>query len=198
MKSFYHIENEQLKQTSDKNAHIIVYTNIEEQEKLALIEKYELDQSDIDSIFDPDEVPRMEYENGRLFIIWKVPDNASMKDIIQFEVSSIGLIYTKGEVALIIPKGNLSLGGKEFRKMTTIFDFLLKVMLSTIRHYQSHLKAIKLIANEIETKLVVSMENKYLLQMFTIGESLIYYHNALEGNSTILVNLRYIAEKLKL
>ncbi|HOK05207.1 MAG TPA: CorA family divalent cation transporter, partial [Victivallales bacterium] len=37
-----------------------------------------------------------------------------------------------------------------------------------------------------------------LLQIFTISESLIYYHNELEGNSTILVKLRYIAEKLKL
>jgi magnesium transporter len=42
------------------------------------------------------------------------------------------------------------------------------------------------------------MENRYLLQMFALGESLVYYHNALEANLTVLSKLRSATDRLKL
>ena len=40
------------------------------------------------------------------------------------------------------------------------------------------------------------MENRYLLQMFALSESLIYYQNAIEANGTVLVKLTARAERL--
>ncbi|MCX7635002.1 MAG: hypothetical protein N2Z74_04575 [Syntrophales bacterium] len=113
-------------------------------------------------------------------------------------MSSLGLFLAKNQAVLVSPKGEVSLSGREFKGIADPVDFLLRVMLSTIHHYQEHLKAIKIMSAELEAKIVVSMENKYLLQMFTIGESLVYYLNALEGNATILAKLRSMAEKLNM
>ena len=40
------------------------------------------------------------------------------------------------------------------------------------------------------------MENRYLLQMFALSESLIYYLNAIEANGAVLAKLRANAERL--
>ncbi|HAS81919.1 MAG TPA: hypothetical protein DCS43_04410 [Verrucomicrobia bacterium] len=55
-----------------------------------------------------------------------------------------------------------------------------------------------MMSQELQAKLVTSMENKYLLQMFELGEGLVYYHNALESNFVILSKLRTAADKLRL
>ena len=40
------------------------------------------------------------------------------------------------------------------------------------------------------------MENRYLLQMFGLGESLIYYLNALEANASVLTKLRNHTDRI--
>jgi magnesium transporter len=40
------------------------------------------------------------------------------------------------------------------------------------------------------------MENRYLLQMFALGESLVYYSDAIEGNGAVLTKLRNVASRL--
>ncbi len=45
-------------------------------------------------------------------------------------------------------------------------DVLLKYLFVTTRHYLGHLKVIKQITAELESKISSSMENRYLLQMF--------------------------------
>lgn len=39
------------------------------------------------------------------------------------------------------------------------------------------------------------MENKYLIQMFNLSESLVYYANATSGYNAVLIRLRNYAEK---
>ena len=67
---------------------------------------------------------------------------------------------------------------------------LLTFMLRTVRHYVGHLRVIKQISIELEKKITVSMENRHLLQMFALSESLVYYMDAIEGNGAVLGKLR--------
>nr|MDA8134715.1 magnesium transporter CorA family protein [Desulfobacteraceae bacterium] len=67
----------------------------------------------------------------------------------------------------------------------------------TIRHFVSHLRIIKHVSGELEKKITVSMENKHLLQMFSLSESLVYYMDAIEGNSAALKKLRSIAVQME-
>lgn len=80
--------------------------------------------------------------------------------------------------------------------MTSLGGIMLKLFLHTIHHFLGHLKVIKQINAELQSKLNITMENRYLIQMFTLGESLIYYLNALEANSLVLSKVRASAEKI--
>ncbi len=69
---------------------------------------------------------------------------------------------------------------------------------NSIKHYLEHIKAIRLISREIQVKINTSMENEYLIQMFNLSESLIYYINAISSNQSVLIKLRNHFEKLNI
>jgi magnesium transporter len=59
-----------------------------------------------------------------------------------------------------------------------------------------HLKVIKMIARDLQQKINAAMENKHLIQMFNLSESLVYYLNAINSNGAVLTRLRTHAEKV--
>lgn len=194
----YRISERQLVQSEMSEATILVYSQPTNAEKDQLLREFSLDPLDLEAINDPDEVPRIETTQDGILIIWNWPDNISCDDTVQFEVSTIGLFLGRGKAVAIMPRGQLPVTGREFKRLNSVEDFVLRVLLYTVHQYLAHLKAIKMKSTELESKVVTSMENKYLLQMFALGESLVYYHNAVEANSTILTKLRGAANKLKL
>jgi magnesium transporter len=195
----YRIQTGHLVPSEVDEATIFVYSgSLTETEKGQLLHEFSLDSIDIEAINDPDEVPRIETLQNGMLIIWNWPDNISCGGTIQFEVSTIGLFLGQGRAVAIVPRGQLPVTVREYKRVESVEDFVLRVLLYTVRQYQGHLKAIKTTSTELESKVVTSMENKYLLQMFALGESLVYYHNALEANSTILTKLRVAVNKLKL
>ena len=61
-----------------------------------LLEALRIDEHTLASALDPDEVSRIELEDGETRIIWKRPNNVSFRSLQLFEVSSIGL-FIKGD-----------------------------------------------------------------------------------------------------
>lgn len=195
----YRIESARLIQSTEDEADILVYCQPTDSEKASLQKKFDLDPFDVEAVYDADEVPRVEHmQDGTTFMIWKRPDNISRSDTIQFEVSSLGILIRDNKVAFIVPRDELAITGREFKQIDSGWDCVLRVLLHTVHHYQGHLKAIKMMSQELQAKIIKSMENKYLLQMFALGESLIYYHNALETNLAVLSKLHTASGKLKL
>lgn len=195
----YQIESARLVQSNEDEADVLVYCQPTDTEKEFLQSKFALDPFDVEAIYDPDEVPRVEnMQDGGTFMIWKRPDNISRNDTIQFEVSSLGILIRDSKVVFIVPRDELPITGREFKQIDSVWDCVLRVLLHTVHHYQGHLKAIKMMSQELQAKIIKSMENKYLLQMFALGESLIYYHNALETNLAVLSKLHTASGKLKL
>lgn len=197
MKSGFRIEADMLVACDPQEACILEYVEPTDAEKAELLRVYDIDSSDLEGVFDADEVPRVEVIPGGIFAIWKRPDNATQGKTISFEVSSLGIVLTADKVVFVVPRGTLPLSGKEFKRVSSVRDCMLRALLFCVHHYQWHLKAIKLMGQELQAKLVSSMENRYLLQMFSLGESLIYYHNAIEANHSVLGKLRAAAERLK-
>ncbi|MCC7300095.1 MAG: magnesium transporter CorA family protein [Verrucomicrobia bacterium] len=195
----YRIESKRLVQSNGDDADVLVYRQPTDAEKESLQKKYDLDPFDVEAVYDADEVPRLEHmPEGGIFMIWKRPDNITRDETIQFEVSSLGILIRDGKVVFIVPRDELSITGREFKQIDNGMDCVLRVLLQTAHHYQGHLKAIKMMSQELQAKIVKSMENKYLLQMFALGESLIYYHNALEANQAVLSKFHTATGKLKL
>ena len=58
-----------------------------------------------------------------------------------------------------------------------------------------HLKIINQIADDVEQKINKAMENKYLINLFTLQKSLVYYQNAVNSNGALIEKLRHNAAK---
>lgn len=178
---------------------LLVFVCQTEEDKKEAIDRLQLDPHDVDSALDPDEVSRIEfYDENSLFIIWKQPLNVTFDQRLRFDVASVGIFVEPGRVSLITSADNIYFGPREFRNLESTTDVLLRFLFSTIRHYLEHLKGIKQITSELQSKLNASLENKYLLQMFAMSESLTYYMNAIEGNELVLTKLSVNIKKLKL
>jgi magnesium transporter len=185
--------------TADERATLLVYAAPTTQEKQEVIETLGLDPYDIESALDPDEISRVEFTPDRVSLIWKRPKNASVdQQQVRFDVASIGLFLHREKLVVIMGEEAIPFSAKEFQGASSSVDVLLRLLLHTVHHYLGHLKVIKQITVELGSKISASMENRYLLQMFALSESLIYYLNAIEANGAVLAKLRANTERLGL
>ncbi len=196
MKNYFELKNGAVVAGEPERSNILVYTLPDDQEKKELIDTLQIDQHALESALDPDEISRVEFTVDYLYIIWKRPNTASFKQLLKFEVSSMGIILRQGKLTLILGEGTIPFDAKEFQGTTSLHGIILKFFLHTIHHFLGHLKVIKQLNGELQTKLNLSLENQYLLQMFSLGEGLIYYLNALEANASVLTKLRNHTDKI--
>ncbi len=194
----YDIRNRAICTAEGGSAPIRVFVCANDEDKKAAIEQLQLDPHDVESALDPDEVSRIEfYDESRLFIIWKQPLNVTFDQRLRFDVASVGIYIEPDRLSIITSTDNIHFGPKEFRGIDSLGEAFLRFLLSTIRHYLEHLKGIKQITSDLQSKINTSMENKYLLQMFALSESLTYYMNAIEGNELVLAKLNVNSRKLR-
>lgn len=176
-------------------AQVMLFSNPDLAERELLHSAFKLDEHALASALDPDEVSRIEFHPDYLFLIWKRPENYSGGGSLSFEVSSCGLLFCPDRLLVIAPDDTPLLGLGARHHLHSPLDVLLDLLLNNIHHYLGHLKVIKLVARELQHKFNSSMENRHLMQMFNLSESLIYYLNALHSNGALLTRLRNHAEK---
>ncbi|MGH8580576.1 MAG: magnesium transporter CorA family protein [Gammaproteobacteria bacterium] len=176
---------------------IQVYINPDTLERNCLRAAFNIDDHTLSSALDPDEVSRIELHPDHLLLIWKRPTNYSGEDRFSFDVASIGLLLFKERLVVIVTDDiePVGAGTRQTPTLRSPLDVMLRLLFSTIQHYLGHLKVIKMIAREFQQKINTSMENKHLIQMFNLSESLVYYINAINSNGVVLTRLRNHAEK---
>jgi magnesium transporter len=191
----FNIQNSALIETDDENCGVTIYISPEQEQIEEISKKYDIDKHTIDSALDPDEISRMELEGDNLFIIWKRPKNYISTDNFLFGVSSIGLFYFRDKLVVVLPEDIQLFDSRPQYQINDLWDVVVNFLYNSIKHYLEHIKAIRLISREIQVKINTSMENEYLIQMFNLSESLIYYINAISSNQTVLIKLRNYFEK---
>ncbi len=175
---------------------IRAYTAPTPEEKAELLASCGIDEHTLGSMLDPEEVPRVEVEGDHTIIIWKRPDPASFRAAGLFEVSSVGMVLHKDRLTIVSSTEGPDLCRKRTRAVSAINDLVLRELLETVRHYIDHLRVIKAMSREVQAKLNTSIGNEYLLRMFSLGESLVYYVNAIEANGGALARLRASADRV--
>ena len=194
----YDIINNQFLATDQDEANILIYSNPTADERQHLISILPIDQHSLSSALDPDEISRLELKPNLTFMIWKHPENYSYEGEIRFNVSSIGIVLKPNQLVVIMA-GNISFfNEQQTYQIRNLPDVLLSILSQTTRHYLEHLKVIKQISHEIQKKINSALENEYLIQMFTLGESLTYYLNAISSNIAVLNKLNNNIEKIGL
>jgi magnesium transporter len=196
MNKKFDIVDRQIVPTDKQDNLIDFYINPDEIEKQSILTSLDFDEHALSSALDPDEVSRVEFEKDYTFIIWKRPNNYSFETQLQFNVSSMGIILSAKKVIIILKDDYDLYDRREFKKVNSLMDYFLKVLFYTIRHYVEHIKAINMMSKELQEKISISLENKYLVQMFSLSESLVYYINAINANNTVLIKLRNNIQKI--
>jgi len=197
MLSRMYISDDGKLQEDDKAAPLIYkYTQPTEAEKKELIEQYKIDEHTLNSSLDPDELSRLEFEPEHIAMIFKRPRHYAAEDNFLFKVASTGVFIFKDKLIVVTGDEALLFEGRPFMKVQSIQEIVLKMINRSIFHFLEHLKAINMLSGDIEQLISTSMENKYLLNLFTLEKSLVYYINATNSNGVLIERLKNNAAKI--
>jgi magnesium transporter len=188
--------NGKLTQTEDGTGSVYVYVSPDEQERKHLVEALKLDEHTLASALDPDELARLEFEPEHTAIIFKRPRNYSSEDRFVFKVASTGLFLFADKLIIVLGDNVPLFQGKQFAKVSSLQEIMLKMIYSSIFHFVEHLKVINAVSDSLEEQINTSMQNKYLLNLFSLEKSLVYYLNGLNSNAKLIERLRNNAAKI--
>lgn len=192
----YSIENNKIIESDSSQDQLLVYCNPDENEKRKLIEELTIDEHTLNSAMDPDELSRLEFEPNHVALIYKRPKNYSGKDGLVFKVSSAGLFLFKDKLVIVLPEDIPLFDGKPFTKVSSLNEVMVKLIYRSIFHFLEHLKIINMISDELEKKINASMENSYLINLFTLEKSLVYYLNSINSNGVLIDKLKLGGAKI--
>lgn len=193
----YEIKGGRLLPASEGDGDVIIHINPDEKIRRRLVDKYGLDEHTLNSALDPDELARIEFEPDHHAIIVKRPKNYSGAEQFLFSVSSFGMFWFKKELIIVISEDVDLFENKIFNKVSSIEDLVLKILYGTIYHYLGHLKVINMISDSLEQKINTSMQNEYLINLFTLEKSLVYYLNAINSNGSLINRIKQNDKKIK-
>jgi len=192
----YTITENKLVETNAPNGQVLVFVAPDDAEKRYLLEELKLDEHTLNSSLDPDELARLEFEPEHAALIFKRPKNYCSEDNFLFRVASTGVFIFKDRIVIVLAEDIPVFEGRQFARVQSLQDVLLKMLYRVIFHFNEHLRAITMISGEIEQQINTSLENKYLINMFTLEKSLVYYLNAINSNQVLTEKLKTNAAKI--
>jgi magnesium transporter len=198
VKRTFCIMDNKIVESGNPDNSVLLFINPDNEEKIFLTEKLKIDEHTLASALDPDELSRLEFEPDHLALIIKRPKNYSNSETLNFKVASKGMFLFKDKLVIVLSEEINIFEGKQFNKVTSLNDLTLKIIYRSILHYLEHLKIFNMIVEELEKKINTSMENKYLINLFTLEKSLVYYLNAINSNSLVFEKMKYYAAKIGL
>lgn len=194
----YWLNQGRIVDTGEAPAPILVYVDPDDTERRQLVDEFKLDEHTLVSALDPDELARLEWEPDHVALIYKRPSSYQEEGRFMFRVASTGLFLFKERLILVQAKEAPSLDGKLFTRVSSLRSLVLRLISRSVSHYLEHLKVINLATDELEAKVNASLENRYLIYMFVLQKSLVYYLSSISSNGGLIERLRNNAVKLEL
>ncbi len=196
MLKLYGIHNGKFCEGDGEHCNVLVFTDPTDEEKKHLINDLKIDEHTLNSAMDPDELSRLEHEPDHIAMIIKRPRNYSAADQFVFRVSSVGLFLFADKLVVVGHEELLALEGRHFHKIASLPDLLLKILYRISMHFTEHLKIITMITDEVEGKIATAMENRYLLNLFSLEKGITFYHNSIHSNGVVIEKLKTNAAKI--
>jgi magnesium transporter len=196
MLRYLNLVNGKLVESESGAGAVCVYIAPDEAERKFLIEELKIDEHTLNSALDPDEPSRLEFEPEHVATIFKRPSRYGGKENFLFKAVSAGAFMFKDRLVIVEAEDAPVFEGKTFAKVQSIPDLLLRLIYRSISHFASHIRGIDAISSELEQQIYVSMENKYLVDLFTLEKSLVYYLSAINSNGMLIEKLKNNAAKI--
>jgi len=191
----YNVIDQRLREVAEEPSAVHVYVNPDETEKRYLIDTLKIDEHTLHSALDPDELSRLEFEPEHIAIIFKRPKSYSYQDQFVFKVASTGLFVFKDRLVIVISEDVPVFEGTVPTRSSTPAYLMLRTVYRSIFHFLEHLKVISSISDQLQEKINQSLENRYLINLFTLEKSLVYYLNFINSNTVLLEKIRLNAAK---
>ncbi|MGH2581602.1 MAG: magnesium transporter CorA family protein [Anaerolineales bacterium] len=166
-----------------------------DEDEIAQLRKWGVPNDAITSALDPDELARVEKEDGVTFIILRVPFFHGDQTDIPYTTVPLGIITsTKWIVTLSSLRTELireSRKSKEHPLTTRKHNtFILHILYNAAKLYLQHLAAINRIVDNLEDQLSLSIRNSELFRLLKYQKSLVYFSTALKTNELMIERLQ--------
>jgi len=125
-----------------------------------------------------------------------MPKSYSGNDQLLFRVASTGAFLFEDRLVIVVSEDVPLFEGKQFMRVTSLRSLFLRILNRSAYHFMEHLKIINMLTDEIEDKINESMENKYLINLFTLEKSLVYYLNAIHSNTVVIEKIKNSSSKI--
>lgn len=187
MIQYYQIADGRIQEAESASANVFLISSPTLAERSLLTERWNLDEHNVNSALDPDEISRLEFEDDHTMMILKRPRSYSADNQFQFKVSSVGVfLFADKMVILVDSDAPWFWQDKRFARITNFKMMTLRILGYCTDHFMGHLKVISQISDELEQQINDSMENKYLIYLFTLNKGLVYYLKAISSNMLLL------------
>jgi magnesium transporter len=192
------IIDRKLVESEAAGANVLLFIAPDEAELRHLCDGLRIDSHTLTSALDPEELGRVELEPDHLALIIKRPKQYQSEDNFFFKIGSVGMFLFADKLILIVAEDTLRFEGRQFLQVHSLQDVALKVIYRSIHHFREHLRVFSMIADELEQKINRAMENRQLLNLFTLEKSLVYYLNAISSNGRVIEKLKAYAPRINL
>jgi magnesium transporter len=99
-------------------------------------------------------------------------------------------------IVVVMPDDAPLFEGRAPLRIFSVQDVILRLLYQSISHFEGHLKAINMLSDSLERRIITSMETRYLLNMFALEKSLVYILNAINSNGALFDKLKTYATRL--
>jgi len=198
IRTFYRIDEEggRLLPCEQGEGQLIVYNSPTIDDEADLLELHNIDYHTLQSSLDPDELSRLEFEHDHAAVIFKRPKSFCADDNFLLKLTSTGVFLYEDYLVVVMPDDAPLFEGRVPFKIHSIQDVILRLLYQSISHFEGHLKAINMLSDSLERRIITSMETKYLLNMFALEKSLVYILNSINSNAALFDKLKIAADKL--
>lgn len=147
-------------------------------------------------ILDPDERPRVEFDDEFQLVILRIPVYNSNNGL-PFQTIPLGIFMTEMQTVTIcgaqnevLPTEQPSLYREQYQQVTDVLNFVLKLFLRSAKVYLKYLKQINQQTNIIEKELEKSIRNEELNQLLKMEKCLVYFITSIKANEMVLTKLK--------
>lgn len=166
------------------------------EEILSLSNEFHLPQDIIQDILDSDERPRVEFDDIWSLVIMRIPIRNTNNGI-PFVTVPLG-VYISDEFTLtlclqeneILPGEQSPHLREQYRQITDVFNFILRLFLRSGNIYLRYLKEINQHTSAIEQDLEKSIKNRELNKLLKMEKCLVYFITSIKANEIVLAKLR--------
>lgn len=195
MKTIYNFQNNICETTTIQQKTWIHFCNPTEDERIDLLSNFKIPEAFYNDIEDSNERPRIETEDNWNLIIIRIPVKNN-DDKLPFCTVPLGILFNEN-IFITLTFSNAELiedfvnhTKKKNNTITSHFDLVFKLLLSSSVWYLKYLKQINLRIKIAEDNLEKSIKNEELQALLQIEKCLVFFITSIKGNEILFKRIK--------